>query len=126
MSVTASISFTDAFVYLAADPSQEVRFARRSGGVTSSTVGEVRQYASGRLRAVVRAGSPGQVTVGLRTTDRSLVATLRSWAGQIVCLRDELGRRDFVVYFDVPENDLGLGWVDVDLTCQRVSFDEAV
>lgn len=126
MSASAVATFSDVWVSLAADPSSAVSFARRSGGVTSSVVGEVRQYASGRLRAVVRAGSPGQVTVGLRTTNRSLVATLASWVGQPVLIQDEVGRRDFVVFFDVPENDLGLGWVDVDLTCTRVSFSEVV
>lgn len=124
---TVSVTFSEAWVNLASDPSQCVHVGRRPGsGANTSITGEVRQGASGRLRTILLEGIIGRPKLSFRTNDHALLATLRGWVGQTVCLRDELGRLDWCVFFEVPEPDLEMGWVDVDLTLQTVTYSPAV
>lgn len=121
MSESISQSFAATYISLAADLTQKVRVGRRAGGNVTGVVGEVRTYAGGRSRPVLGAGTPGQTPLSIRTTDRAVIATLKSWAGRTVLVRDSLGRGEFGVFFEVPETDLGTRWVDVDLTIRHVT-----
>lgn len=121
MAAVTAETFTRAYISLASDLSEKVAVGRRSGSTSTGVTGEVRQYAGGRLRVISRAGRPGQTALSFRAPDRTVIETLQSWVGQTVLVRDELGRGEFVVFFEVPEADLDMGWVDVDLTFQHVT-----
>ena len=118
------------WINLASDPTQAVRIQRRSGVATKSVKGEVRPFAGGRMRGIVtdQVSRNTKLSFRVEPQDRAILTTLDGWTGQIVCLRDELGRRDFGMYFDFPETDLdgAPGWVDVDLAIQAVTYNEGV
>jgi hypothetical protein len=123
---TVSVSFLDTWINLASDPTQAVHSGRTAGTAARSITGEVRQYAAGRFRGVLSGGISGKPTVTIRTNDRAIPDTLALWVGQTVCVRDELGRLDWAMFFTVPEVDLGMGWVDIALTLQTVTWSPAV
>ena len=122
----ASVTLGDFWLNLASDPSQFVVIRRAASTWSTSQSGEVRQYASGRLRTISRGGRTGQTTAHVRTTDMALIATLTDWIGQTVCVRDERGRKAFGVYFDVPQTDDVARRVEFDLTITHTTFSEAV
>ena len=124
---TVTLVLTEAWINLVSDPTKFVHVGRRAGsGANTSITGEVRQYAGGRMRGVLRAGVIGRPKLNFRTTDRTIVDTLRGWVGQTVCVRDELGRLDWCMFFEVPEPDLEMGWVDIDIAFQSVTYSPAV
>lgn len=125
----ATVTLTRTWVSLASDLSQSVvvdRHASAAGGRTRSLTGEVRAYASGRLRAVNGSSRPATVPLTFRTNDLTLIETLNDWTGLTVLVRDPRGRREWCVFHAVPENDLDSGWVEVALTLNRVTYAEAV
>lgn len=122
----ASVTLGDFWINLGSDLSQHVVLRRQSSAWSRPQTGDVRQYAAGRSRAVLKGGRTGTTTLHVRTTDFALVDTLHSWVGQRVFIRDERGRSAWGVYFDVPETDAEARRVEFDLTIQHVSFDPAV
>lgn len=64
--------------------------------------GESRLYAGGRRRSITSAGQVATYTCTLLLVSTADVATLRSWAGQAVQVRDNMGRCNFGVYRKVP------------------------
>ena len=115
----------ETWINLASDPTQAVHVRRRSGTTTKTVKGEVRPYGP-RMRAITTDQVSRTTKLSFRTQDRVILTTLDEWTGQTVCLRDELGRRSFGMFFDFPEVDLETTWVDVDLTFQMVTFNEGV
>lgn len=113
-------------INLADDLAQEIEVRRIQGGRQSGVSGEVRQYASGRLRAVVRATNSATIPLTFRTRDPSQVDTLRSWCGRTVLFRDPRGRHEWCVFFEVNETDSAPNWTEVSLTLTRVSSTEAL
>jgi hypothetical protein len=67
--------------------------------------GESRLYAGGRRRAITSAGQVATYTATLLLVSTADLATLRTWAGQAVQIRDNLGRRFFGVYRKVPATE---------------------
>lgn len=118
----------ETWINLASDPTQAVHVRRRSGATTKTVKGEVRPFAGGRMRGITtdQVSRNTKLSFRVEPQDRAILTTLSDWTGQIVCLRDELGRRDFVMFFDFPEVDLDAGWVDVDLAFQAVTYNEGV
>lgn len=106
---------------LADDLGQEVQLRRTQGGGQTGVSGEVRQYASGRLRAVTRAARPGTFPLTFRTRDRTIITTLQSWCGRTVLLRDPRGRHEWCVFFTVDETDSAPNWTEVTLSLTRVT-----
>lgn len=85
--------------------------------------GEVRKYASGRMRPVVSEGVHGQVAFKLRDVSGQDVTTLESWFGEPVCIRDYRGRVYFCVFFSLTEverktRDL----YDIDISAQEITY----
>lgn len=122
----ASVVLGDMWINLASDLSQHVVIRRAASTWSTPKVGEVRLYASGRARVISQAGGLGQTTANVRTTDMALIATLQSWEGQTVLVRDERGRSAWGVFFDVPQTDDVARRVVFDLTIQHVSHDVSV
>lgn len=86
-----------------ADPSVRQVFPYMSAlTVTTNHSGEVRRYASGRLRAVQLAGRTRTVSATLPACTREQVLWLERYQGESVCLRDDRGRKLWGVYFALP------------------------
>lgn len=122
----ASVTLDRMWVNLASDPSQYLTLSHAKWTGQESIAGEVRQYASGRLRTVLHGGSVGSQSFSFLTEDMSVLALLRAWMGQTVCLRDHRGRRAFATFLSVSEDDISTRLTQVSVSFSRVSFDEAV
>jgi hypothetical protein len=90
--------------------------------------GESRLYAGGRRRSIVQAGQIATVPITLTLVSTANLAILRSWAGQMVQVRDTLGRRFFGVYRKVSAAEVrgGNGEWTVSITLDALTFDEGV
>lgn len=79
---------------------------------SQSRVGEVRQYASGRLQTVVRAGGRRSFDINLVDITDADLELLRDWVGRPVMFRDKRGRLHFGTYFELTPVDHadGTGW----------------
>jgi hypothetical protein len=74
---------------------------RGSRDQTYSTETSVRRYANGRMRAITASGEAGEVSFQLTLLDATSIATLRSWAGQAVQVRDWRGQKWFGVFASI-------------------------
>jgi hypothetical protein len=122
----ASVTLDRMWVNLASDPSQYLTLSHAKWTAQDSVQGEVRQYASGRLRTVLHGGSVGTQSFSFLTDDLSVVLLLKAWKGQTVCLRDHRGRREFATFLAVNEDDISSRLTQVSVSFSRVTFDEAV
>ena len=90
--------------------------------------GEVRTYAGGRLRLITRAGIARSYVLTLPACSRDQITWLETNAGQLMCVRDDRGRKIRAAYFEVPVDEIPtdptLG--DIVLTLSEVTFSEAV
>lgn len=97
-----TISLDHVWINLSADPSVYQEFPNMAElSVTSSTAGEVRQYAGGRRRIVRRAGRARSVSLTIPYCDRARIEWLEENAGELVCVRDDRGRKIWGVFFEV-------------------------
>jgi hypothetical protein len=97
----AQLNLTRTFVNLLSTGAYVSGPTGRGRGESYSAPGEVRTYAGGRRRSIVMAGEIGSYEFTMLRLARVDVETLRSWVGQTVEVRDNLGRRFFGVYFAV-------------------------
>lgn len=90
--------------------------------------GESRLYAGGRRRSITQAGQVGEFSFTLLLVTTADLATLRTWAGQLVQVRDNLGRRFFGVFRKVPASEIRgkPGRWTVGITLDVLTVDEAV
>lgn len=89
--------------------------------------GDVRPYAGGRRRSVTMEGESGRFRFSLRDVTLTQLATLRSWKGLAVQVRDARGQRFFGVFFtvDVLERRAPTLY-DVSIPLDTITFDESV
>lgn len=99
----ATLTLTRLWVNLVATGAAITAGSLPGRAVANVQAGEVRTFAGGRQRAITRAGVQGTYDVTLRLVPRADVDTLKSWIGQPVQVRDNLGRLLVGVYFGVPE-----------------------
>lgn len=86
-----------------ADPSVRMRFDYMSAlTVTTAQPGEVRRYASGRLRSVRQVGRTRAVAATLPGLELEQVRWLERYQGETVCVRDDRGRKLWGVYYSLP------------------------
>lgn len=124
-----TITLTTVWINVASDPSDYRSFPLMSElNVTSTQPGDVRQLASGRARLVLRAGGVKRtVTAALPALDRDDVEWLEDRAGQLLCVRDDRGRKIWATFFAAPvDENQGLTTADVTLTLVEISHEEAV
>lgn len=115
----ASVLLDDAWIHLADDLATYVTAALTSAEESAEAPVDVRRYANGRLRSIVRPGTARTISVGLGLVDRDVADTLRSWIGQTVMYRDPAER---LVFGTFPS--LGIGEVPgSDGTVVNVTFD---
>ena len=126
---TVLLSFTDAWLSLAADPSQSVHatYPARSHG--SETAGEFRPYAGGRIRVITSARKTATFPLTMQLLTDAQVVLLESWQGQIVLLRDGAGRRVYGAFLAGEAEEL---WdaagtlTNLTIEFRAVSFSDAV
>lgn len=122
----ASVTFSGMWVNLAADPSQYLRLSHANWSEQDNLNGEVRQYASGRLRTVLHDGDTGSQKFTFLTDDLTVVNQLKAWKGQTVLLRDHRGRSSYGTCLTVSSEDIGPLLTQVSVGFDRVSFDPSV
>lgn len=93
-----------------------------------SKAGEVRTYASGRQRAITKAGLRGAFDFTLVRVTLAEVLLLESWIGVPVQVRDHRGQRFTGVFFDVPavEHKDDRDRYDVPLALRTITAAEGV
>lgn len=122
----ATVVLDTVWLALASAPGTAVQLDVTELSDDDPVVGEVRVMASGRLRSVRGAARPASVRVSADVT-RAQLATLRSWVGQVVLLRDPFGRKEYGVYYSLPASErVPVDFPSVEFTLQRVTFSEAV
>jgi|GEM_PF-1750122 len=89
--------------------------------------GEVRRYATGRLREITTGPVARQISLTLPECTRDQINWLQSNAGQVVLVRDDRGRKMWGAYFDVKvvENQYNTNG-DVSLVVNEVTFTEGI
>ncbi len=123
----ASVSLVTVWLNAAANPSDYASFPLMAAlNVTTSQSGEIRQYAGGRTRLVVKAGTPRTIALDLPELDRTQVTWLEGHVGQVVCVRDDRGRKIWAAYLTVPMDETqGDTTGGASITLVEVSFTEA-
>lgn len=102
----ATLVLTKCFVTLVAT-GQSVSAQSAPGRTDDYEVpGESRLYAGGRRRSITSLGVLATFSVTLLLVPDVSLATLRTWAGQTVQIRDNLGRRFFGVYRRAPASEV--------------------
>lgn len=102
----ATLLLTKAFVNLLATGAS-VAAQSQGRSLTTGMDGEIRKYAGGRTRAVTEEGVRIAYDITLLHLNATQVATLRSWIGQEVLVRDNFGRAVKGVFWSVPEVEPG-------------------
>lgn len=115
---------------LASNPADLCSFRKADEkiGITTDTRTEVRQLAN--RRRIVRRGTKAYDTFSLSLThcEPQQIEWLRDHAGQLVCVRDHVGSKVYVVYAQLPREVLTRvrDWADVKLTLDEITHTEAV
>ena len=95
----ASVILTTLWLNSAADLSDFASFpGMTSLKSTPAVQGIVKQYATGRLRAITRAGSQNQVAATLTDCSPDQVEWLTNHSAQLVLVRDDRGRKFYGIY----------------------------
>lgn len=112
----------------AADPSKSQSFPlMKALQVTTARKGEVREYSAGRLRSVTKRGGKRSLTASLPHCTREQVAWLEQQQSQLLCVRDDRGRKFWAVYYDLPVDEHFYNTdADLQLVLNEVTHTEAV
>lgn len=124
----AAVVLETVWLNLAADPSVRMSFPMMSElNVATTQPGEVRTMANGRQRLVRVAGLSRAVSLTLAYCTPAQVAWLELHVGELMCVRDDRGRKLFAAYLQVPvdEHQSG-GHSDVSLSLSEITHSEAV
>lgn len=124
----ATVTLTTVWLNLALDPTVYVSLPTLDGlSVERAQDGEVRVLANGRRRLVRRAGVGRSASLEVRAATRAEVDWLEDHVGDLVCVRDDRGRKFFGAYLVVEADEIrGNDFADVTLALSEVSHSEAV
>lgn len=94
--------------------------------VATTQSGEVRALANGRLRAVKRSARPSGAQFKFELCNRTQIDWLRDKVGELVCFRDDRGRKIWGIYWAAPvtENITRVEYGDVEIEFHEVSHSE--
>jgi hypothetical protein len=124
----ASVTLPAVLLSDAADLSAPIELDVMALQETGGRAGDVRTYASGRRRAVVRAGKA--LTLPLEfdvVDDRPLLDLIRSWEGRLLLYRDPRGRKHWCSFYGLSiEENVAVDVASVSLTLVEVTHDESV
>lgn len=119
----ASVTLDRAWLHLASDLATYERFWSEKPGDSRSKAGEVRAYASGRLRTITRVTRRQKLEIPAVDLTAAQIDTLDSWQSETVMYRDESGLLLFAAYFDlaVDPYPFGQGY-EASFTLQQVTY----
>jgi hypothetical protein len=105
--MSASTTLKTVWINLASDLSQYQSFSYMSAlKVQTDQPGEVRRYAGGRMRIVRRANTVARlITCTLPQCTRAQIAWLETNVGQLMCFRDDRGRKVWAAYLSMPVDE---------------------
>jgi hypothetical protein len=104
--MSAVTTLKTVWINLASDTTQFQSFSLMSSlQVTTEQPGEVRQYAGGRLRIVRKAGLRRAISCSLPECSRDQIAFLEANVGQVMCFRDDRGRKIWATYLVAPVSE---------------------
>lgn len=126
----SALTLSAFFLNLASDPSDFQAFSY----VTQTTPGkqssaQVRTMANGRLRVFRQAGAPRSASWKLEKVTPAQVVWLEAHVGDLMCVRDDVGRKWFGVYTSLQaDEDMypdRRGEASVSLSLSEVTYSEA-
>jgi hypothetical protein len=97
----ATLTLTQVWVNLMSTGESVVGNSTTSRSQSYAVDGDVRTYAGGRQRSITQLGERGRFEFTLELVSLTALATLRSWAGQAVQVRDHRGQQWYGTYFEV-------------------------
>lgn len=123
----ASVTLDRLYVHLASNHDDYIRIWLESEKERTSKDGEVREYAGGRMRSVVRVGRRQTLAVTHEQMARADVDKLRGYLGKLLLVREPRGRKLWAVFHDIDIDEIApVDLVNVTLTFHEVTHDEAV
>jgi hypothetical protein len=123
----ASVQIQTVVLALAADLTQSIELDVAQIDDSRSRPGEIRAYANGRRRAILRSGQDRKIPLKADWVSRADRETLEQWAGQLLLVRDSLGRKLWCTYLDMTSSSNPLqDEATITLQLQEITHDEAV
>lgn len=124
----ATVTLGTVWLNLAADPTVYLSLPTMSSlSITTGQDGEVRRMANGRLRLIRRAGQARSASVDIDGATRTEVDWLEEHVGDLLCVRDDRGRKFFGVYMSVDADEIRANdYANVSLALTEVTHSEAV
>lgn len=121
----ATLSLGKTFVNLVSTGEAVIAYTGKGRTRAYSTDGDVQRFAGGRFRSISSEGVAGEQTFMLRDVSEDDLATLQSWEGQTVLVRDNRGRRMFGTFYTVGYADgPDPAYYDVTLNVKEVTYNE--
>lgn len=118
----ATVELSKVWIHRADDLAAAETFYSNKPGDDFVQDGEVRAYATGRLRIISRPAQRSGYRVNLRDVTDAQVETLKEWAGQLLLYRDPRGRMIFGSFFTLTIDEYkAVDGNDVSLTFQQVT-----
>jgi hypothetical protein len=123
-----AVNLKTVWLNLASDPSSSVSpTTMASLSVDKVAPGEVRTLANGRRRVIRRAGTARSATVSVDAATRAEIEWLEDHVGEVVCVRDDRGRKFFGAYLSVGVDEIrGNNYGNVSIALTEVTYSEAV
>lgn len=124
----ATVTLGTVWLNLASDPSVSLSLPTMATlTINTGQDGEVRRLANGRLRLVKRAGQARSASVDIEGATRTEVEWLEDHVGDLVCVRDDRGRKFFGVYMAVDADEIRANdYANVSLALVEVTHSEVV
>ena len=124
-----SVTLRTVWLNLATDLSDYVSFPAMSAlSVDPVQPGQVQRLAGGRLRLTLRTGLGQTTQATLPFCDRTQVAWVEGHIGQVVCIRDDRGRKSYGTYLapEIDEWPYSADYADVALKIEKITYTEVV
>ena len=123
----AAVTLTSVWIANSLNLSTSVQLYTTTLVETPQVAGSVRAYANGRQRVVAGASKPRTVAITPTLVSAADAATLASWVGQLVLLRDPFGLKVWGSYFSIARTQqVAPNVSDLTFTLTEVTHSEAV
>ena len=104
----ASIDIESGWIYPLSDPSSGIAVPVGSVSSSETSLTEVRQFAGGVRRAIIRPGSKPSFRIRLGNPSREAAEALKLWLGEPVVYRDRLKRVIFGLLSAINTKDTAI------------------
>ncbi|ABS03195.1 hypothetical protein [Kineococcus radiotolerans] len=124
----AKVKLRTLWLNLAATPEVRQSFPHMASlQVNTARKGEVRTYTTGRMRSITKVGRAHTLTASLPACTREQIDWLAKHQGELLCVRDDRGRKFWAVFFDLPVEEHPYNQeANVSLILNEVTHSEAV